>query len=219
MMILPTLRGVMKRSSQAFVGAAVQTNPSGTMLIPDGAVVGDMLLFFTTYAGSYDEVTSEYFPPTVSGVTFAGSTYMTDVYGYTGWVMWKKLVAGDFTAPKNLTSVYYGPVLTAAYRGVNSVNGLGASESNTTSLDSTIPGKSVNSMGWVSFVSDRSGAGDASPPSGWTKRTGPNATGIFTASLADRLDVPAMPSTSTTVSWTFPSDPYYQKGFFLELLA
>ena len=183
---------------------------SGTITKPAGTVAGDFMMIFGPYGGS------------VSGPTGGWINYNMywPGYGYTSISYRKVLTETDIAGSITISSVSYGPIITVVYRGPTSASLLAQnSGQDGTGLALThSTGRASTSMGWMSWVTDRDGSGTAAPPAGWTSRTGPNASGVFTGSVADQLNFSSLPTSSGTPTWTGFGTTYSQVGFLFEFL-
>lgn len=193
-----------------FVGVTViGGNGNGTAVLPTGTKVGDYMFAFAPYNS------------TVSGGgtgAWTNDSY-TDKHGYTKRCAHKRIQS---LANVSFNSPNYGPTILAVYRGPTYVRLVSTPEDNTTVFPLVHQvGRLPKTLGWMSVFADRSGNGSGTPPSGWTKRTGPNATGTFTGELADNLNVGSLPNTTTSINWTGISSTsnYYQSGFFYDMTA
>lgn len=194
-----------------YVGTSVFPSSTGSFTItkPTGTAAGDFMMVFCPYGGT---------------VTSPGGSWTHDtrtwVYGYDIHCYTRLLTAADISGSISITGVSYAPVTAVVYRGATSAVLMGYAESAGTDSTLVLPrsARSNSSVGQVSWISDRSGDGSPVAPTGFLARTGPNATGVFTASIADCIDG-TQPSGSGSDTWTGVSttSSYTQVGFNYEL--
>lgn len=209
--VLTMMSGLSRPPLKAeFIGVTViGGNGNGTAVLPTGTQVGDYIFAFAPYNS------------TVSGGgtgAWTNDSY-SDKHGYTKLCAHKRI---QTLGNVSFNSPNYGPTILAVYRGPTYVRLISKPEDNTNVLPLThLSGRLSKTLGMMSVFSDRSGNGDATPPTGWTERTGPNANGTFTGELADNLNLATIPETAFSTSWTNVSttSSYYQSGFFYELTA
>ena len=154
-----------------------------------------------------------------------GSTWNKDFFvnghGYGNFCFHKKLTSTDAAASLSVTNVSYAPVICVVYRGPGRALKVSEREdSGGTTWQAFFPrGKSSVSMGWMQWLNDRNGGSKVSTgPSGWTMRTGPNATGIFTGEIWDNLTT--MPSAAGSLTWSNYGNAsgYIRSGFLYEFV-
>ena len=218
MIILPSMRGVIRRAPvvagiSGYVGVNVFPAATGSFSItkPVGTTTNDFMMIFCPYGGV---------------VSSPGGAWINDLhtwsYSYDIHCYKRLLTSSDISGTISITGVNYAPVTCVVYRGPTSAVEMGYAESagGDTTLSLTRTSRAGNSLGQVTWLSDRSGDGSPIPPTGFTARTGPNATGTFTGSIADRIDG-TQPVGSGSDVWTNCSitSSYTQVGFNYELRA
>lgn len=219
------MRGVLARRALGaqpaqFIGSSVMTSTGSVSITkPAGTQAGDYMMIFCPYSGSG-------FSGSSVSSSSGGSTWNHDGFanghGYGNHCFHKKLTSADASGSISVSSVNYAPIICVVYRGPGRALKVSEREdSGGTTWTAYHPrGKSTASMGWVQWLNDRNGSSNvATGPSGWTMRTGPNATGTFTGEVWDSLSAP--PTAAGSLTWSGYGNPsnYIRTGYIYEFVA
>lgn len=217
MMLLPTMRGVgarrSKASAQYVTSGWIEPSPytiTSTKLATGPAQVGDMLFIFLPFGGSVANVSG--------GGAWTTSSYTWPSLAYVTSGRWKIMTSADLTNTHTVSSISYGPVSWAVYRGPTTAALVYSNEAgpsvNSTYHDIALPAQHANHLGYVHYITDRDGTVIGSPPAGYTARTS-TATGVFTGQVGDRLT--GNPTGSHTARWSGFEPAYAQAALAFEL--